>query len=73
MTTNPKDEKQYWLMIPDPTIPKYSDQSDKTKRYCSYYFNSLAEMIIWASDNNIKVNGTKIVIGYESKLKLELV
>lgn len=79
MATNLKDEKQYWLMIEDHETEDcdcgeidYCECIPK-RHYWGTPFDSLADLIVWASNNHIALNKCKIVIGPVSKLKLELV
>ena len=59
-----QEDKQYWL------LESYDNQEGTFEGRC---FGSLAYLIIWASEHEINLDKTKIVIGKESALKLELV
>lgn len=71
-----EDKRQYWLMIDNSHKVcsqgiEFTDESEDS--FTGWCFDSLAELIVWASENHIALNKTKIVIGKESRLKLELV
>ena len=66
-----EDKKQYWLMSKN--ARKYNSTSRGIFTHLSIMFDSLSDLIAWASKNHINLETTKIVIGKESRLKLELV
>ena len=73
-----EDGKQYWLMVEDHSCgmtDEFDDEieSSNMMHYWGTPFDSLAKLIVYVSNNHIALNKTKIVIGKESRLKLELV